>query len=155
MPHLMYGTYTHSVPTLHKVQCDSTAKASRFILSIIQNTQIHVSNNTKRTNTCTSTGKNYAIGDLRTWHIYESKCLYRTSFPTAIHVQWGIYGGAVGWGTVLLAWRSRVQIPIGVIGIFHWLNPCYHLTKMSTWDISWGCKGNCLEIMGAWNTVMG
>jgi hypothetical protein len=38
----MYGTYRTSVPTLHKVQCDFTAKASRFIFKIIQNTHTHI-----------------------------------------------------------------------------------------------------------------
>ena len=37
----MYGTYRNSVPTLHKAQCNSTVKASRFILKIIQNIQIN------------------------------------------------------------------------------------------------------------------
>jgi hypothetical protein len=32
------------------------------------------------------------------------------------------YGGAFGWGTVLQAGWSRVQIFDGVIGIFHWHN---------------------------------
>ena len=61
----------------------------------------------------------------------------------------GDRGGAVGWGTALQVRRSRVSIPDGVIGIFHWHNPSGRtmalgstqpLTEMSTANISWGQK---------------
>jgi hypothetical protein len=50
-------------------------------------------------------------------------------------------GGAVGWSTALQGGRSWVRFPMGVIGIFHWLNPTDRtmvlrltqpLTEMST-----------------------
>ena len=50
---------------------------------------------------------------------------------------------------MLQARRLQVQFPMGVTGIFHWLNPTGHtmalglthsLPKMSTRNISWGVK---------------
>jgi len=39
-------------------------------------------------------------------------------------VHWICVGYAVvGWDTELQAGRSRFRFPMGVIGIFHWLNP--------------------------------
>jgi hypothetical protein len=50
----------------------------------------------------------------------------------------GARGGAVGWGTALKARRSRVSIPDGVIGIFHWHNPSGRtMTGLDT-----ACNGN-------------
>jgi len=59
----------------------------------------------------------------------------------------GSRGGAVGWGTALQAGRSRVSIPDGVSGFFHWhnssgrtmaLGSTQPLTEMSTRNVSWG-----------------
>ena len=67
---------------------------------------------------------------------------------------WRARGGAVGWGTVLQAGRSRVRFPVVSINIFHWHNPSVRtmalgstqpLTEMSTRNISWGGKGGRCE----------
>jgi hypothetical protein len=78
----------------------------------------------------------------------------------------------LGWGTALQAGRLRFWFPNGIIGIFHWLNPCDCTmflgstrlpTKMNTRDMFHGGKGSwctgltnwlppcadCLEILGA------
>jgi len=56
-------------------------------------------------------------------------------------------GGAVGWGTMLQAERSRVRFPMVSLEIFHWHNPsgrtmtlglAQPLTEMSTRNIPWG-----------------
>jgi len=95
------------------------------------------------------------------------------NYSACITIRWGIHGGALGWGTALQAGRLRFWFPNGVIGIFHWVNPCDCTmflgstrlpTKMSTRDMFHGGKGSrctgltnwlppcadCLEILGAW-----
>jgi hypothetical protein len=51
-----------------------------------------------------------------------------TGIPNCVN----LWGGAVGWGTALQAGRTRVRIPHGVTGIFHWLNlsSCYTIWKI-------------------------
>ena len=59
-------------------------------------------------------------------------------------------GGAVGWGTVLQAWRSRVRFPMVSLEFFIVIilpaatvavGLTQSLTEMSTRNISWGGKG--------------
>jgi hypothetical protein len=61
----------------------------------------------------------------------------------------GVRGSAVGWNTLLKAWRSRVWFPVVFFEIFHWLNPsgrsvvlgCTQpVTEMSTRNIPSGIK---------------
>ena len=64
-------------------------------------------------------------------------------FPRINVLYFHLRGDAVGWGTALEAG----SISDGVIGIFHWHNPCdrttalgstQSVTEMSTRNISWG-----------------
>ena len=71
-------------------------------------------------------------------------CLYYV----LAYEEWGhAAGGAVGWGTVLQAGRSRVRFPMVSLDFFHWHNPSGRtmalestqpLIEMSTRNVSWG-----------------
>jgi hypothetical protein len=64
--------------------------------------------------------------------------------------------GAACWDTAVQAGRSRVRIPDGVSGTFHYYNPygrtmalgsTQRLTEMSTRNISWGgTGGRCVRL---------
>jgi hypothetical protein len=66
-------------------------------------------------------------------------------------VSHGIRDGAVSWGTVLQAERSRVRFAMVSLEIFHWYNPSglimvlgvpHPLTEISTRNNSWGVKAS-------------
>jgi hypothetical protein len=86
----MYGTYRNSVPTLHEVQCDSTAKPSRFILKIIQNIQKH--RLAKITLSAIKTGGTFTNQSAFTGPVFEQLYTYR-----------GVCSGAVGVTSLTIA----------------------------------------------------
>ena len=91
-----------------------------------------------------------AVGEWATiFRVPSLQCFY----PLSYHICSGLnsftvlsLGGAVGWGTMLQAWRSRVRFPMVSLKFFidivciMALGLTQPLTEMSTRNISWGVK---------------
>ena len=92
--------------------------------------------------------KSYKVGRGRRfclWLMWSAG--FRFSFSGAFLIR---VSGAISWGTAVRAGRPRVWFPMGVIGIFHRLNPScptmalgstQPLTEMSSSGFYWGLGG--------------